>query len=332
MDNDLYPDYQQALQPLIEQHFDDEELRVLCFALRLHYDNLDGRTHTLRTIALVQTMGRQARLAELYHTLHQHRPHVSWPPPPFDHTPLPQPTTSTPPHRNPFGQRGRLENPATYLPRPAFTNELWAEIEKGNSLSLVGASQTGKSSLLWQMTQQGPARLKRPPTDFIYLDMQMLPSDDDFFDCLCDHLNLPHLQGYRLHRALRGRRVLLGLDEIEQMKGLTAAARTQLRGLADGASTPLTLLIASRSPLADLFPDDPTETSPLAGLCLPYKMPLFTEAEAHALVAHYLRGTHGARWALPPDKVTAAWQTCAGHPGQLQQLLHALFKELSKNK
>jgi hypothetical protein len=331
MSNDQYPAYQRQLQPLIAQTYDNGELRTLCFALGLHYDNLEGQTLDERTVSLVQKMGRQSRLGELYAVLCQQRPHATWPPPPFAPTPPPVPDpTSTPPPpliANPFGQRGRLERPDIYLPRQPFTDNLWQELQKGTSLSLVGASQTGKSSMLWQLIHEGPSRLHRPAEDFVYLDMQTLHNDDDFFACLCEALGLPTVvQGYGLARALRGRHILLALDEIEQMtwQGFTYTVRSQLRGLADGASTPLTLVIASRSPLGELFPDTPTESSPLAGLCLTYRLPLFTEAEAQALVGRYLAGTG---WGLPEALVAGAWAECGGHPGELQKLLHALFAQ-----
>ena len=70
---------------------------------------------------------------------------------------------------------------------------------------------------------------------------------------------------------------MLCLDEMETMNcdGFTFKVRNFLRGLADGADRPFTLVTASRTPLATLFPDAPGMTSPLAGICHPLDVSRF---------------------------------------------------------
>ena len=155
--------------------------------------------------------------------------------------------------------------------------------------------------------------------------MQLLSDDHDFFDALCDELGIAAARGRKLERALRGRRVLLCLDEVEKMAwdGFSRDLRAQLRGLADGPDAPLSLVIASRSPLSRLFPDAPSETSPLANLCLPMPLRPFTLAEARALVDAYLSDGDVT---LPPVVVEAAWQASEGYPARLQQQLKAAYE------
>jgi hypothetical protein len=157
--------------------------------------------------------------------------------------------------------------------------------------------------------------------------MELIHSEGDFFDYICSKLGVQTARGFRLARQLKGRKIILCLDEIEKMtwEDFSLNVRTELRGLADGANAPFTLVIASRSPLNQLFPDSPEMTSPLAGLCMQIDMPFFTQAEAHALVAYYLK-EKGVT--LPPDSVEKAWHKTEGHPRNLQLALKQAFNQL----
>ena len=226
---------------------------------------------------------------------------------------------------NPFGQRGRIEDPAHYFARQPITREVLDELRKRQSVSIVGETQSGKSSLLWYLTQMGPQLLNLPADDFAYFDLQLVRSEDDFFEFLCETLGVKTCRGYRLSQALRGRHIFLCLDEMEKMtwQGFTQDIRSELRGLADGSGAPLTLVIASRSPLARIFTDALDLTSPLAGLCTQLSFQPFTLKEAVELVHFRLNGTgHG----LPDDVVEAAWRESGGQAMALQKALHDAFE------
>ncbi len=314
------------LRDLLVEHFDITELNSLMFSIGLRRDEIAGATIRERVEASIGVCQRQGMLSQLLAAAEAERSHVDWaaaraasPPagPPRDAQPSPRPA-------NPFGRTGRLNGPPDYLVRQSFTAEIVHELRKGVNLSIVGETQTGKSSLLWYLAQHGPQLLGRDPADFVYLDMQLLGDDHDFFDALCDELGVPPARGYRLSRALRGRNVLLCLDEVEKMTwdGFTHELRSQLRGLADGPGAPLKLVIASRTPLARLFPDAPGLTSPLAGICHQFALPPFTLAETEALVDVYLRATG---YAFPHDTIEAAWQASGGYAARLQRELKVAF-------
>lgn len=241
-------------------------------------------------------------------------------------SPLPFPQPPNPTIKNPFGIAGKIQDQRYYLRRQPLTYEIFETLGNGASISLTGASQTGKSSLLWHITQTGAAVLNRPAEEFIYIDMQILHNDDDFFGYLCDELDIPVCRGYQLGRKLRGRKIVLCLDEFEKMKweGFTPTVREELRGLADGngKNQPFTLLIASRTPLDTLFNDNPDRTSPLANLCLSMKMPPFNLNEAEALTKLYLNGNNIE---LSDEAVKQAWQRSGGHPQTLQVELKTAF-------
>lgn len=195
---------------------------------------------------------------------------------------------------NPFGHMGRITDPAMFVGRRELLRQLFEELGKGANRALVGPAQIGKSSLLSMVQRLGPSQpqLGLPAGDFVYLNLQVLADAGDFFDALCAELGMASCRGYRLERQLRGRRVVLCLDEVEKLQSdrFPIDVREQLRGLADGADSPLTLLVASRAPLEHLFPDAPGLTSPLHNICPQLDVPLFSDAECRELLTARLAG------------------------------------------
>lgn len=320
----------QELRRLIGAHFDLEGLKGLCFDLDLDYDELAGDRLSSKTISLVEHFRKRGQMPHLIMALAQARPLIEWPQ--WEASIESQPADlnfglHSPHPNNPFGRRGQIQDAADYLIRQPLTDAVFNELQKGVSLSIIGPSQTGKSSLLWYITQQGPKVMGKPANDFIYLSLELIHSEADLFDYICYELGIETARGFRLARQLRGRKVVLCLDEIEKMTwdGFSLNVRTELRGLADGAGAPFVLVIASRSPLDHLFPDSPEMTSPLAGLCMQVSMPFFTLAEAQALVHYYLKDSDVV---LPVEMVKAAWHTTEGHPRNLQLALRKAFDEL----
>lgn len=227
--------------------------------------------------------------------------------------------------KNPFGITGCIRDPERYLVRQAFTNDVLQELQKHQSVSIIGESQTGKSSFLRYLQRIGPQLLNYEPEDFVYINMQLLTNDDDFFDCLCEELSIPSVNGFRLQRQLRHRRIVVCLDEVEKMRfeGFTRTVRDQLRGLADGQDAPLTLVIASHSSLSTIFADSSIDPSPLANICMQLKMPNFSMGESLQLVEKYL-GTNQEQ--LSPQQIGDAWQRSSkGHPQRLQRAFYRML-------
>jgi hypothetical protein len=190
----------------------------------------------------------------------------------------------------------------------------------------------GKSSILAMVRHWGPRALKLSTEQFIHVDMQVIRTEDEFFEALCDQLQLPEtLRGFRLGRALQGKRYIVCLDEIEKMvnqQHFTGNEREELRGFADGADAPLTLLIASRSPLNVLFDDDPTRTSPLHGLCgAPLRVEPFLPQEALDFLTHRLRGNAVQ---FTPEHMQMLYAQTSGHPARLQAAAADLYRHLAK--
>jgi hypothetical protein len=141
---------------------------------------------------------------------------------------------------NPFGDKGRIENPSRFFEQKKLLNKVFCELEKGTSLSLIGNKQTGKSSLLYHISEKEP--------HFIYLDMQTVHDEGDFFKALCSEMDIPESRGYALHRALQGKHYVLCLDHIERMtnKLFSGDEQIELRGLAGSQDAPLTLILVPK--------------------------------------------------------------------------------------
>jgi type II secretory pathway predicted ATPase ExeA len=135
----------------------------------------------------------------------------------------------------------------------------------------MGPRGIGKSSILYALSLQAESRLD-PPRKALYLDLQHISDEGDFFAALCDLMQVPAIRGFRLARAIRDKRFLLILDEVEKMtwKGFTHEVRSHLRGLAEGSGAPLRLVLAARTSLDTLFQDSEQchAVSPLANICM----------------------------------------------------------------
>jgi hypothetical protein len=233
---------------------------------------------------------------------------------------------------NPFGDRGCIRDPARFFDRDELLRRIFEELGKGSSLSLVGETQIGKSSLLAMICHKGPETLQLSSEQFCLLDLQGIGDENEFFEALCEVLALPQtLRGWKLGRALRqrGQRYVVCLDEIEQMvvnsHGFPGAARTELRGLADGSEAPLSLVIASRSPLESLFEDDPRSTSPLAGLCgAPLRVHPFSLAITQQFLRERLKG-NAIQFSLADGE--RLHQQSKGHPARLQAAAADLYRQ-----
>ena len=233
---------------------------------------------------------------------------------------------------NPFGRRGRIDDPAAFFGREELLRRIFEELGRGSNLSLIGEREVGKSSLLYMIQHQGAARLGRSPEALVSIDMQLIHSDEEFFEALCDELGLDQTySGNQIKRKLKldHKRHILCLDEIEKMRRerFTADARDTLRGLADGAKAPLTLVIASSLPLAELFPDEPKYPSPLHNIFISQDVPPFSRAEARAFLVTRL---HGTGTAFSDDEIADLLEQSGRHPGRLQQGAATLYQQKTR--
>ncbi|MCA9964671.1 MAG: hypothetical protein KC423_10525 [Anaerolineales bacterium] len=133
------------LRQLIEQTFDQGQLRTLCFDLGVAYDDLPGETRPDKVRELIVHCQQHGKLELLVETCARHRPHLAWPGEPL------RPLADCP-------YKGLLYYDVADAPlffgREKLTEELVNRLfpdapQVGdNFLAIVGASGSGKSSLV----------------------------------------------------------------------------------------------------------------------------------------------------------------------------------------
>jgi hypothetical protein len=227
---------------------------------------------------------------------------------------------------NPFvPQQGRVENPELFFNRDSEIRRVFEVLNSGSSVALIGEEGIGKSSLLWKICQQADSYL-HSPRQSVFLDLNWVNDENDFYSALCHEVGIPEDNGYRLTRNLRDRRILLAIDNVGKMTwvGFTRGVRDCLRGLAEGSTAPLKLILAASEPLERLFNDsqDEGKTSPLAGICQEENLKPWDEITARAFI--------DARLAMTSVRFTQAEiiqlvQESGGHPRQLMQLCYRTY-------
>ncbi|MCK5521908.1 MAG: hypothetical protein KAI83_02125 [Thiomargarita sp.] len=85
----------------------------------------------------------------------------------------------------------------------------------------------------------------------------------------------------------------------------------------------MTLLIASRYPLNELFPDSSKKSSPLHGICDTIEMPPFSQKEVHDFIKTRLHSTKQ----FTEAEFETLWQETQGHPARVQEVAKALFEQ-----
>ncbi|MEG5038163.1 MULTISPECIES: ATP-binding protein [unclassified Microcoleus] len=169
-------------------------------------------------------------------------------------------------HNNPFiPQHGKIDDPRFFFGREREIRRVFETLNSGSSVAIIGERAIGKSSLLQAIYREAPHRLRyvRQP---IYIDLQIVCDEDDFYGDLCHKAGIEKAKGGNLSRALESNPLLLLLDEVENMRwdGFTNPTRSLLRGLTEGYNPPLRLVIAARTSLDILFPGT-NMTSPFKG-------------------------------------------------------------------
>ncbi len=237
---------------------------------------------------------------------------------------------------NPFDDHGRVNDPARFFDRRRILRELRQCLVAGNSVSLVGELEIGKSSLLYRLYQTGKAWL--PGATVLFLDLQGIADEEDFCVEVLDRLGMGRMgrigsasgtcaPGSRqvvrdLRRVLQRSRIVLLLDEVERLCDVAFFPRLHdlLRALAQEPA--VTLAVASHRPLVEVFPPS-SATSPFHNVFTEKRLGPFTRKDARDFLAHRLRGTEIA---FMPAQAERLVQESGGHPARLQRLAYDLFE------
>lgn len=131
--------FSQLHQQIVET-YNREDLRGLCFQLNLRYEDLLGETLSTETQSLIELMQRLDRLPDLLIQLKSDRPSADWAK--F----LPSEPEAKPPFKglNYFTEKDEK----IFFGRNMLTNELIDHLNEHRFLAIVGASGSGKSSIV----------------------------------------------------------------------------------------------------------------------------------------------------------------------------------------
>ncbi|MFB2976952.1 AAA family ATPase [Microseira sp. BLCC-F43] len=230
------------------------------------------------------------------------------------------------PLTNPFiPPTGIVTDRKQFFDRKQEIDRIFEILNSGSSVALIGEEGIGKSSLLWAICQQAETRLYSPRQP-VFLDLNLVDDEDDFYSTLCQDLGIAESKGNRLNRALKSHRILLALDNVGKLtwNGFTRQIRDRLRGLAEGSDAPLKLILAASEPLDDLFKDsqDGSKTSPLAGICLEEEIKPWNETTIRAFITARLAKTSVC---FTEEEINQLVQESGGHPRRLMQLCYRTY-------
>jgi len=236
-------------------------------------------------------------------------------------------------YNNPFFPlSGRIDTPQFFFGRKREIKSVFDMLNSGSSVAMIGERAIGKSSLLQAIYREAPNQLREPRKP-IYLNLEDVYNEDDFYGALCRLMGIEKAKGTELSRALDSPqfRFLLLLDEVENMiwEGFTNQVRNQLRGLANRSDAPLRLVVAASTPLDVLFPDSQDKKSPFQGICLEEKLKQWDEKICREFIASRLQ----ASWLTPvaqpvnftEEEIAELIAESGGYPQKLMQLCNQTY-------
>lgn len=235
-------------------------------------------------------------------------------------------------NRNPFiPLNGRVEKNSLFFDREREIGRVFELLNSGSSVVLIGEEGIGKSSLLWMISQEAESRLnvKRQP---VFLDLNLLHNESQFYSDLCHKIGIPESQDYQLTRNLRNRKILLAIDNLGKLnrEGFTRQIRDYLRGLAEGSNSPLKLILTATESVNNLFKESQEQgnTSPLAGICQEEHIYPWDEATMHAFITSRLTNTSVS---FTEEEIIQLIQESGGHPRKLMQLCYRTYSGYVEN-
>jgi hypothetical protein len=319
------------IRALLTIGFTEAELRGFCFyeqAFRSVYDQISqqaGKTEIIRILLEHAEQKIQFDALLTWAKVHnpaqygQHQPYIDLPLDPV--ISLPHLSASPPP--NPFYTGGRINDPASFFGRERLIREIGDELKKRASVSLVGESQMGKSSLLYYLYTTRAKWL--PEVKIEYVDLQRVLDEADFCKTVLKKLGENGDTLHHLKDALEGREVILLFDEVERLAEPDFNPRLHdlLRALAQEPQ--FAMALATQHPLEQVFPTHTSgRVSPFHNIFTTKVLGPFSEVEVREFLAARLTNTDVAFSEVEIEQLLAESQ---GYPARLQQIAKALFAE-----
>jgi hypothetical protein len=235
-------------------------------------------------------------------------------------------------NHNPFiPTTGRVENTEKFFGREKEIQQILELLNNSSSVALIGEPAIGKSSLLYAVCQQSEKLLQSPRTN-VFLDMNNIHNQEDFYFAICEKIGIPDSKGYRFTRNLENKKVLLFLDNVGKLNGsgFTRDVRDHLRGLSEGENACLKLVVAANEPLKTLFNDSQSNgnTSPLEDICQQIDILCWNDNIIRDFIAKRLQPT---KINFTEADIQQLIQESGGHPQKLTHLCYNLYKKYSES-
>ncbi|VAW32614.1 High-affnity carbon uptake protein Hat/HatR [hydrothermal vent metagenome] len=215
---------QRKLRQAIVAAFNENELRTLCFDLKIDYEALPPGSKVDKARELVARCLREQRIDDLLTVCEAARPKIGW----RAMVETAVSSTTTPPF---MGLKYfDIANADLFFGREALTEELAAHLQTNSFLAVVGASGSGKSSLVRAglvapLQQSSPNLLVHvfTPTDHpleamataLTRNSSSIGVTAKFIDAMAQDRRSLHLAGRRLVKE--GQKLLLIIDQFEEL-------------------------------------------------------------------------------------------------------------------
>ncbi len=231
---------------------------------------------------------------------------------------------------NPFHERGMIHDPRRFFGRAGEMQAIIERLETLDNLSVVGAPQVGKSSLLLYLVNRGWEQQDPPyrpanaaawsqalaDYELYFVDMSLIRSAGDFYRHILEELGAEGSTARQLRKVASGRKVVLCLDEF----GRTANNPNfppdyfeALRGLAQTGE--LAFITATRATLVDLVLSGAIGASPFYNVFVQLPLKPLDDEESRQLLA----GTAALAGVSFDEKALKfAVKLAGGHPSRLQ--------------
>lgn len=234
-------------------------------------------------------------------------------------------------NQNPFVPlTGKVDDNKQFFGREKEIKEIFELLNNASSVAIIGEQAIGKSSLLYAVSQQS-VNLLNSPRQNVFLDMNIIHNQEDFYFAICEKVDIPDSKGYRFssHLEKNNKRVLLILDNVGKLngEGFTRDVRDHLRGLAEGENACLKLVVAANESLKTLF-NDSYKTSPLADICQQIDIQPWDEKIIREFIKKRLQPTTIDFTEADIQKLI---QESGGYPQKLTQLCYNLYKKYSES-